>query len=356
MPIPGFFSTLLARQSAPHTSTVVVPAGGPSIKAGSPQLPPTPSTAYATSSAAPAISTTQTGRVAASATSVMNATGSSISFTDTQTAGGDKTYALQAAGDYVSMLLSVTVTATGNTATVDILNAFTRLVVYAPDVGPIITISNGVLTNGGGKTLPAIYLLSQRFAEYGQLPATVNVTGATATTGTFNIQGFSLPASKGPYTLEVVINSAAGFSASTTALSVTYTFSFKVGSASGRLRYLEATLPAQPTANGSQDYGPIAVIQDTPLTEFFLYGLAAATDISTLQIVAAGNVISQNTSGSQIASLDNAQFTSTMPTGALMPCHAFNTTITLGRATSFLATFGSSPATSGVVAGYCWHD
>ena len=139
---------------------------------------------------------------------------------------------------------------------------------------------------------------------------------------------------------------------------MTYTIQFKTGVCPGgaRLRYVESVLPAQPTAGGSQDYGPIAVIQDVPLTEFFLYGLKGAGDVTTLQIIVAGNVVSQNTSGTQLEALMNAQLTTNAPTGVLYPCQGFNTSITLGRATTFLASFSSSPATSGVVAGYCWHD
>ena len=355
MPIPSLFAGLINR-SGPSIANV---SGGPTIKSGAPQLPPVPRVAYASNTSPSPVSTTkQSGRVAAGGSSSTNAVGSSIQFTDTASASSDKTYALQAAGDLVSAQLTLTVTATGNTATVDILNAISRLIIYAPTIGPIITMTNGIMVNGGGNTLPAMYLLSQRFAEYGQLPATVKVTGATAVTASFNLAGFSLPASRGPYTLELVLNSNAGFSASTTALSVTYTFSFKTGTCPGgsRLRYLESTLPAQPTAGGSQDYGPIAVIQDVPLTEFFLYGLKTYADIATLQVIAAGNVISQNSSGAQINALANAQLTTNAPTGVLYPCLAFNTSITLGRATTFLATFASAPATSGVIAGYCWHD
>jgi hypothetical protein len=324
-------------------------------------LPSVPASAYTstTGSATSVGASAAAGRVGAGPPSVLNATSATITITDTAAASSDKLYNLQAVGDIVTMLFSLTVTATGNTDTVDILNAISSIVIYAPTIGPIITLKgNHPLASDGGNTVPGIYMLSQRFSEYGQLPSTVNVTSGSPTSASFMLAGFNLPAAKGPYSLEIVLNSTSGFSATTTDLSVTYSFGFKIGTCPGgaRLRYVETMLASQPTANGSQDYGPQATIQDSLLTEYFWSGLVGATDIANLQCVVAGSVITQNTTGAQLQAMANSQLTANMPTGVLYPCLALNTGITLGRATTFLTSFSAAPATSGVWNGYCWHD
>lgn len=353
MPFPSFVTAIRGRLPATAPS-----GGGPSIAPGKTQLPPPPAKAYQQKAvAAPIPTSKQSGRNAAGAPSTANATSNTVRFVDTASAGSDKTYSLQAAGDMVDLTLTSTVTATGNTSTVDILNAYSQINILAPDIGVIIRMSNGVLTNGGGNTMPDIYMLSQRFSEFGQLPATVNVTGATAVSATHYIAGISLPAAQGPYQVEVVLNSTAGFSASTTALSVTYGFAFGVGQAtSGRLRYFRTLLPSQPTDSGEQDYGPNASKQGTPLAEFFWCGLIGASDIATLQASSGGHPICFNTPGSVLAALSNAQMTAALPTGVLYPCQALRTSVTLGVASTWLVTFAAAPATSGVSAGYAWFD
>lgn len=348
------------------TSAIVAPTAATGLSSGpsgAAVLPPPSSvtntavrvagTGSPSATGAPSMS----GRVGVSPPVARNATAQSVKITDTLSDGNIKTYLLQSAGDCVAATFSLTVTATTNSDTVDILNALSRIVIYAPGIGPIITLSNGVLVSGGGTTMPDIYMLSQRFSQYGQLPATVNVTGATAVSASFYLAGLSLPAAKGPYTLEIDINTASGFSATATALTVVFSFEQKIGvcPAGARLRYTASPVSTQPVANGSFDYGPNATQTDIPLTELFISGMATTADISALQLVVAGNVVTQNSSGADLGAIANSQLVTAMPTGVLYTTLAVNSAITLGRASTFLVFFGASVGTAWRF-GYCWHD
>ena len=331
--------TLFAKSSKTASSTTS-PGGGKII--GSPGIVQGP-TRQAVQ--APAGGTKSSGSgVAPGPSPVVNQIASSVSFTDTVSGPADKTYVLQDAGDYTSMTLILKVTPTGNTSTTtDILTAISQLKIYGASGLPI-TIQPS----------PDIYTLSQRLSQYGQLPATVDTDAATQETGSYYLP-VSLPASQGPYTLEVVTVAPATFTSTTTALSVTYTFVFEVGVANALMHFNSSSLPVQPTASGETDYGPILPNQGVPLTELFFTGLNADTDVNQLQLSVAGNVITQNTSGQQLSALINSKLTTNMPTGDMYFCLALNTGITLGRTTSFLVTWGSSPATSGVRAGFLWY-
>ena len=293
----------------------------------------------------PALVTTKSSGtgVAPTPNPIVNAVSNSVSFTDTVSGPSDKTYILQAAGDYVALTLGLTVTATGNTGSTDILNAINTIRVFSASGMPITL-----------QPVTDVYALSQRFSFYGQKPATVLDTGATAVSGTYYLAGFALPASQGPYTIEIVVPAPSAFTSTTTALSVTYSLMFEVGTASHLLHYTSSALPIQPSADGEQDYGPIAAVQDIPLSELFLMGLNGPTDLAVAQISVGGSVVTQNTSGTQLAALTDAKLTAPIPASELMFCLPLNTGLTLGRSSSVLLTWGSSPATSGVRVGYAY--
>ena len=314
-------------------NTVKAPSPGSSVVQG------------ATRPAATGSPTTVSAGVAPGPNPVVNAIGQSVSFTDTVTGPADKTYVLQDAGDYTSMTMILKVTPTGNTSTTtDILTAISQLKIYSATGLPIVI-----------QPAPDLYMLSQRLSKYGQLPSTVDTDAATAETGTYYLP-LSLPAAQGPYTLEVVTVAPATFTSSTTTLTVTYTFVFEVGVASALMHYTSSSLPIQPVASGQNDYGPILPVANVPLTELFFSGLNADTDIDLLQFSVHGNVITQNSSGQQLSALINSKLTADMPTSDMYFCLALNTGITLGRSTSFLVTWGSSPATNGVRAGFLWYQ
>lgn len=292
------------------------------------------------------------GRTGASAHSVTNA-GSDVqviqnySFT---ALGATLTQPLPDDGDFNAAIFTVSVSAASASASTDILNYFATagIEIVGPE-GPIIDMT----------PVNDFYGFQQRFGEYGVAPTVVNLASGTVTvtaSATYFVSGINLPKSKGPYTLVATIN---GTNPSSGALnSVQFSLALVLGECpdGNRTRYKATSLPFTPAANGVNDLGPVASIQDVNLQELFLYALTSNTaDISFLQIQSQGSSVATRMTSSDIQARDTAKLSGTLAATRLYPLLALGTGLILGRSSHFYITWGSSPSTA-IIAGYYWFD
>jgi hypothetical protein len=308
-------------------------------------------TRTATSSTPASQKTGQTGRAGYQGPTSTNA-GSAVTVVQTGalSAGAQITQPISDDGDYVGMVVTETVVSASQTGATDILGALGTWTFIGPD-GAIITMQPN----------PDFYLFSQRLSEFGTICGTTSTSVTTVSqtvTGSYYVP-INLPQSGGPYTLIIVLASTLGSGALT---SVATTVSLKLGTAPNRTRYQYTSFPFTPGNNGSNDFSPVAPIQDQAMDEIFLTGLTATAGlagyqaaISFIQVQSLGSTVATNEYVAALVGKQAASLTTAVPTGYLYPCLALNTQITLGRSGHFWFYWGATAPTTARI-GLLWHD
>ena len=308
-----------------------------------------------------AFSSATSGRSGVSSQGGKNASSSVFQFTDTLSAATTKTYVLSSDDDFIAAHFYLSVTATGNSTSADILNGISQLVILAPD-GPIITM----------QPQPDFNLFAQRFGIQHKLPTQNVATGATAVTGDYVVYGLNLPKSKGPYSMMITTPAAASFNTSTSALSVAVTVELTVGKCHGqRTRYVYSGLPITPAASGVNDLAPLAPIQDADLVEIFFTGLTSNTstgDISYIQLQSQGGVLGPRITGGYLVSKANGEMYSSLYSSAesvgagstgttptLFLLFPLGSTLQLGRSAHCYLNWNATPSST-IRNGYYWLD
>jgi len=289
-------------------------------------------------------STTE-GRTGVSSPAATNASSKVFQFTDTLAASATKTYVLSADDDFVSVFLNLSVTAAGYSKTADILGAISEMDILAGD-GQIIA------------TQPKtdLYDLEQRFNPLHVRPAITYTSVATAISASYTIHGVNLPKARGPYSLMISTPAAAAFNASVTALSVVVTISLGVGQCNERTRYVYSGLPFTPSANGVNDFAPVAPIQTADLVEIFLTGMTSNTaDINYVQLQSQGGVLGPRITAGDLVSHSNSEMVSALPSTEIFLLFALQTTLQLGRAAHAYFNWGATPAST-IRTGLYWLD
>ncbi len=291
----------------------------------------------------PATPSKTVGRQGASPHAATDAASDSFQFSTTYAAGAVDTRALTQDGDYVSMIVGLAVTATGNTATVDILNALSRIDFIAKN-GPVISLVPN----------PDFYQIAQRFSEYHTKPTVAQVTGATQVSATYKVDGINMPETYGPYSIQITVNSASGFSASTTALSVVFTLSFVIGTAPKLTRYVFSGFPVAVSANGTSDLSPVAAIQDIPLVELFISGLTSNTaDISFLELTNSQGAPAPRITATDLVARANSMMVTNLDSDKLFPLMAMGMNLTLSRTNHTYFNWGATPSST-IRLGFYW--
>jgi len=310
-------------------------------------------------------SNTTTGRYGPSGPGSTNAQSSVFQFTDTKSGSNVTTYKLSADGDWITMYWSLSVTATGNSTSADILGAISQVQILGAN-GPVITMS----------PMPDFNYFQQRFSPLHTLPTQQVATAASATKGSYTLYGVNLPQSGGPYTLIVTIQAPASFNVSCTALSVTYTVSLGQGDCAGlQTNYAYSGLGFTPAASGINDLAVIAPIQNVELVEVFMSGFTAmasppgstVNDISYVQLMSQGGTLGPRIQAEDLVSRANAEManalysaaesvssSSTGTTPTLFLLFPLKTTLILGNRAHMYLNWGTATPSSTIRTGYVW--
>ena len=304
------------------------------------------------------------GRSGVQGVSASNAASSDFQFTDTLTATNVKSYVLNSTNDIIRIFWNLSVTATGNSTTADIMGAIQFVRILGPG-GVLIQMS----------PMPDFYLFQQRFSPLHQLPSVVTTAAATAATNSYTLYGINLPAipvGQGVYTLEITIQAAATFNTSCTALSVISSVTLGFGDCGGMTTHFSYSgLPFTPASSGVNDLGPVASIQGKNLVELFLTGLTQTStqtpDINYLVAQSAGGNVGYRITGQELYAVANAEMVSGLFSAAetasagsigytptLFPLYALKTTLTLGNGSHFSLNWTSGTPSAAIVARYYW--
>jgi hypothetical protein len=299
--------------------------------------------------AQPSAQSKQTGRQGASGPPAANAGSNVYAFNQTINAGNTFTYPLTSDGDFINLTFQVTMTFSQSSASTDILTGLSTVQILAPG-GPVIT----------SQPAPDFYLFSQRFGPYGVAATlaqtTVTTTGSHTAVGTYQIP-WNLPAAKGPYTL--VITAASSALANTTvmvSMGVELQLQQGVCPNGARTNYVYANVPFTPSNSGTNDFAPLAPIQDVALQEMFLTGLATnTTAISYIQLQSVGQSMATRLTGYAINSIASTYLTGSINADYMYPLLALQSTLQLGRNSHLYITWGST-APSAPRTGFVWFD
>ena len=281
------------------------------------------------------------GRVGTTPIETTNSASNSFQFQDSVTPTSSaivKSYPLTTDGDYIALSFSVSGSVSGGTA-------------VANDVFDLI--SNVSILNPSGTIMnmtPAIdwYDLAQRFGPIHTRASEVEMTVVGTTyTNAIVVYGLSLPVKDGDYTLQVTYAQPSTVGTGNTGSTVALTVQATIGTAPLLSNFVFTQLPFTPVANGIVDLSPLVPIQGPELSELFITDMSSNTaDISYIQVVSEGNSVSPRMTSGIIASLDNAEMVSAVPSTELFPLFALKTNIVLGRTSHFYVTWGATPSAS----------
>jgi hypothetical protein len=336
MPITVFGRTLGG--TAPAKGTTGLKSAPSGVRAGGGSL-----------KGAPSASSKQTGRAGAQGPPAANAGSNVYAFNQTINAGNSYTYPLTSDGDFINSMFQITMNYSSSSASTDILTGISTIQVLAPG-GPIITC----------QPAPDFYLFSQRFGPYGVAATlaqtTVTTTGSHTAVGTYQIP-WNLPVAKGPYTL--LITAASSALSNTTVMSsmqVELQLQQGVCPNGARTNYAFANVPFTPSNSGTNDFAPLAPIQNSDLQELFLTGLATNTSaIAYVQLQSVGQSMATRLTGYAINSIASTYLTGSINADYAYPLLALQSTLQLGRNSHMYITWGST-APSAPRTGFVWFD
>lgn len=255
--------------------------------------------------------------------------------------------------DYKTLIIRMDVSATSGTTAIpatDILNALSNLSLDDPS-GQIVNLT----------PVDDFYPFYLRYSRYHSALTKTTLTGTASTqvtvSATYELPGFRLSQSGGPYTLNLTTPSASTFSSDCTALSTLFTVSVVPGLTGGvTVHAINSTLNPQPVASGYTDYAPTFPFQGQALDELYFSGLTSNTaDVEFWSITLNGQLVSNRIYSSELVAQAQGRMTGTIPSSNLFLCYGLNTQIALNRSSHLWASFGSSPATSGVTATAVWY-
>ena len=273
-------------------------------------------------------------------------------FEDTPNIPATRSYLLTTDSSYIGFVITVTATAANTNAGVenvpDILNVFSQINIL-DDSGNIVSMIPNI----------DFYNFAQRFSTLHTIPAVTEIVvpgnSSASASATYRIPGVNLPLLSGSkkYTLQVVTQAASGVNG-VSFTDVTITLSMIPGAAPRTTHYVYSGLPFTPTANGFQDLGVNATIQNVDLEELFMNGLTSnVADISYLQIQSVNGTVGGRVFTSDLVARIETESVGALPVTALYPLLALKTSARLGGSHHFYLQFGATPSSS-IRLGYYW--
>ena len=273
-------------------------------------------------------------------------------FEDTPNIPATKSYLLTTDSSYIGFVITVTATAANTNAGAenvpDILNVFSQINIL-DDSGNIVSMIPNI----------DFYNFAQRFSTLHTIPAVTEIVvpgnSSASASATYRIPGVNLPLLSGSkkYTLQVVTQAASGVTG-VSFTDVTITLSMIPGAAPRTTHYVYSGLPFTPTANGFQDLGVNATIQNVDLEELFMNGLTSnVADISYLQIQSVNGTVGGRVFASDLVARIQTESVGALPATALYPLLALKTSARLGGSHHFYLQFGATPSSS-IRLGYYW--
>lgn len=277
-----------------------------------------------------------------------------VIYRGTVTGAGVLPISLPTTSDYRTLVIRMDVSVTSGATAVpatDILNALSNLEVDDPS-GKIVSLT----------PVEDFYALYLRYSRYHSSLVPTKLTGTASSevtvSASYELPGFRISQSGGPYTLVLTTPTAAGgFGANATALSTLFTITAVPGLTGGvTFHAIHATLNPQLVAGGYSDYAPTFPFQGMPLDELYLTGLTSNTqDVSFWSIILNGTLVTNRVYSSDLVAQAQGRMTGTIPSGTLYLCYPLGTQIALNRSSHLWASMGTNPATSGVSATAVWY-